>query len=336
MKAMLLRRQAPVEERPLELVEIETPRPGAGQVLLRVLACGVCHTDLHTAEGDVPLKKTPVVPGHQIVGVVEGLGPGVAGVAAGERLGVAWLHWACGRCRFCLRGDENLCENATFTGYDVDGGYAEYALAEADFCYRIPGSFGDVEAAPLLCAGIIGYRSLRLSEVKPGEVLALYGFGASAHVCIQIAVHAGARVIVFSRGREHRELALKLGALWAGGTEDAPPVNPDRAIIFAPAGALVRHALALVDKGGTVALAGIHMDTIPELDYERHLYHEKKLKSVTASTREDGRALMRAAVEAPVRTETQVFDLEDANEALEALKQGRIRGAGVLRVGRAD
>ena len=335
MKAMLLRRQAPVEENPLELVEMEAPRPGSGQVLLRVLTCGVCHTDLHTVEGDIPLKKTPVIPGHQIVGVVEGLGPGVTGVAVGDRLGVAWLHWACGKCRFCVRGDENLCENARFTGYDVDGGYAEFALAEADFCYRVPESLSSVEAAPLLCAGIIGYRSLRLSELAPGEVLALYGFGASAHVCIQIAVHRGAKVVVFSRGREHRELALRLGAVWAGGPDDVPPVRPDRAIIFAPAGALVRKALELVDKGGTVALAGIHMDTIPELDYETHLYYEKKLRSVTASTREDGRSLMREAVEVPVRTETDTFRLEDANAALKSLKQGRINGAGVIRVGRA-
>ena len=336
MKAMLLRRQAPVEEDPLELVELEVPRPGAGQVLLRVLTCGVCHTDLHTAEGDIPLRKTPVIPGHQIVGVVEELGPGVTGVAVGDRLGVAWLHWACGRCRFCVRGDENLCENARFTGYDVDGGYAEFALAEADFCYRIPEAFNSVEAAPLLCAGIIGYRSLRLSDLAPGEVLALYGFGASAHVCIQVAVHRGAKVVVFSRGREHRELALRLGALWAGDPDDVPPVKPNHAIVFAPAGALVRKALELVDKGGTVALAGIHMDTIPELDYEKHLYHEKKLRSVTASTREDGRGLMREAADVPVKTRTETFDLKDANRALQSLKQGRISGAGVIRVGRAD
>jgi propanol-preferring alcohol dehydrogenase len=333
MKAMLLRRQAPVEQDPLELVELDAPRPGAGQVLLRVLSCGVCHTDLHTVEGDIPLKKTPVVPGHQIVGVVEESGPEVAGVAVGDRLGVAWLHWTCGKCRFCLRGDENLCENARFTGYDVDGGYAEFALAEAAFCYRIPEAFDSIQAAPLLCAGIVGYRSLRLSDVAPGEVLALYGFGASAHVCIQVAVHRKAKVVVFSRDREHRELALRLGALWAGEPGQVPPVRPDRAIVFAPAGALVREALGLVEKGGTVALAGIHMDTIPELDYERHLYHEKKLKSVTASTRKDGVALMREAGRIPVRTETEVFALEDANRVLRLLKQSKIRGAAVLQVG---
>ena len=335
MKAMLLRRQAPVEQDPLELVELEVPRPGAGQVLLRVLSCGVCHTDLHTVEGDIPLKKTPVVPGHQIVGVVEESGSGVVGVAVGDRLGVAWLHWTCGACRFCLRGSENLCENARFTGYDVDGGYAEFALAEADFCYRIPEAFNSIQAAPLLCAGIIGYRSLRLSDVAPGEVLALYGFGASAHVCIQVAVHRGAKVVVFSRDREHRALALRLGALWAGEPGQVPPLKPDRAIIFAPAGALVREALGLVEKGGTVALAGIHMDAIPELDYERHLYHEKTLKSVTASTREDGAGLMREASEVPVRTETETFALEDANRALRLLKQSKIRGAGVIRIGHA-
>ena len=332
MRAMLLRHQAPAEQDPLELVELDVPRPGAGQVLLRVLSCGVCHTDLHTVEGDIPLKKAPVIPGHQIVGIVEELGPGVKGVAEGDRLGVAWLHRTCGECRFCLRGDENLCENAKFTGYDVDGGYAEFAVAEADFCYRIPDVFNPIEAAPLLCAGIIGYRSLRLSDAVPGEVLALYGFGASAHVCIQLAVHRGVKAVVFSRGREHRELAMELGAIWAGEPDEAPPLRPDRAIIFAPAGKLVRHALELLEKGGTVALAGIHMDTIPELDYDKHLYHEKKLKSVTASTREDGRGLMREAGEVPVRTETEVFALEEANRALRLLKESKIRGAGVIRL----
>ena len=332
MKAMLLKRQAPIEREPLELVELEVPRPGAGQALLRVLSCGVCRTDLHTVEGDIPLKKTPVVPGHQIVGLVEKLGPGVTGAAVGDRLGVAWLHWACGKCRFCLRGDENLCENARFTGYDVDGGYAEFALAEADFCYRVPEVFNSSEAAPLLCAGIIGYRSLRFSDVAPGEVLALYGFGASAHVCIQMAARRGARVLVFSRDGEHRRLALRLGAVWAGEPGEVPPLKPQRAIIFAPAGSLVRDALELVDKGGTVTLAGIHMDTIPELDYEKHLYHEKKLKSVTASTREDGRDLMREAADVPVKTETETFALEEANKALLRLKQSRIRGAGVIKM----
>jgi propanol-preferring alcohol dehydrogenase len=333
MRAMLLRRQAPVQQDPLELVEMDAPRPGPGQVLLRVLSCGVCHTDLHTVEGDIPLKKTPVIPGHQVVGVVEQAGPGVKDVALGERLGVAWLHWACGKCKFCLRGDENLCENGKFTGYDVDGGYADLVIAEADFCYRIPDIFNSYEAAPLLCAGIIGYRSLRLSDARPGETLALYGFGASAHVCIQVAVHRGLKVVVFSRGRAHRELALRLGALWAGEPGQAPPIRPDRAIIFAPAGELVRQALELVERGGTVALAGIHMDTIPELDYERHLYNEKKLRSVTASTREDGRNLMREASEIPVRTETEVFPLEDANRVLRLLKESKIKAAAVLKIG---
>ncbi|MBN1504502.1 MAG: zinc-dependent alcohol dehydrogenase family protein [Candidatus Eisenbacteria bacterium] len=312
------------------MVELNVPRPGPGQVLLRVLSCGICRTDLHTAEGDIPLKKTPVIPGHQIVGVVEELGPGVKGVAAGDRLGVAWLHWTCGKCRFCRRGDENLCENAKFTGYDADGGYAEFALAEADFCYRIPDVFNPVEAAPLLCAGIIGYRSLRLSDAAPGEVLALYGFGASAHVCIQVAVHKGIKVVVFSRDPEHRRLALQLGAVWAGEVSEPPALKPDRAVIFAPAGVLVRHALELVDKGGTVALAGIYMDTIPELDYDRHLYNEKKLKSVTAATRQDGIDLMREAGEVPVKTETETFSLEEANKALQLVKQSRIKGAGVI------
>jgi len=319
-----------VEEDPLEQVELEVPRPGDGEVLINVLACGICHTDLHTVEGDIPLKKAPIIPGHQIVGTVEECGPGVASVRGGDRVGVAWLHWTCGKCRFCLRGDENLCENAEFTGYDVDGGYAEFVVAKADFCYPIPEVFNPVEAAPLLCAGIIGYRSLKLSDTKAGETLALYGFGASAHVCIQIARKWGAKVLVVSRSPEHRALAVRLGAVWAGTTEDEPPLKPQRAIIFAPAGRLVRHALGQIDKGGTVVLASIHMDNIPELDYEKHLYHEKKLKSVTASTRADGIELMREASAIPVRTETQSFALEDANRALRLLKESKIDGAGVI------
>ncbi len=334
MRAMLLRSQAPVEQSPLEQVVLEVPRPGRDEVLLKVLACGVCHTDLHTVEGDIPLKKSPVIPGHQIVGVVEETGPGATLLRAGERVGVAWLHWTCGQCRYCLRGDENLCENAKFTGYDVDGGYAEFALAKADFCYQIPSVFEPVQAAPLLCAGIIGYRALKLSETKPGETLALYGFGATAHLCIQVALRRGVRVLVFSRGAEHRALALKLGASWAGTAEETPPSRPERAIIFAPAGWLVRHAMETIDKGGTVTLASIHTDAVPELDYERHLYYEKKLRSVTASTRADGAELMREAAEVPVRTETESFALDEANQALRLLKESKINGAGVIELGR--
>jgi len=327
---MLLKRQAPIEENPLEEVDLPIPEPREDEILLRVLACGICHTDLHTVEGDIPLKKKPVIPGHQIVGIVERRGAGVTDPKVGDRVGVAWLHWACGKCRFCLRGDENLCENAEFTGYDVDGGYAEFSLARAAFSYLLPRDFTSVEIAPLLCAGIVGFRALKLSEAKAGEVLALYGFGASAHVTIQIARKRGSKVIVFSRSSEHRELALKLGASWAGSTDDIPPIKPDRAIIFAPAGVLVRHALEHLEKGGTVALASIHMDPIPELDYEKHLYQEKKLKSVTAATRQDGRELISEADRGHVRTMTQVFELGEANAALRLLKESKISGAGVL------
>jgi propanol-preferring alcohol dehydrogenase len=334
MKAMLLKRQAPIEENPLEEVELQIPEPCEEEILIRVLACGICHTDLHTVEGDIPLKKGPIIPGHQIVGIVAKCGPRVENLRVGDRVGVAWLHWACGKCKFCLRGEENLCENAKFTGYDVDGGYAEFTIAPAAFSYPLPSGFTHVEVAPLLCAGIIGFRALKLSEVKTGETLALYGFGASAHVTIQIALRRGCRVIVFSRSGEHRGLARKLGAFWSGTTEETPPVKPERAIIFAPAGRLVRHALEHIEKGGTVVLASIHMDPVPELDYEKHLYHEKKLRSVTASTREDGRELLSEAHGARVKTEIQMFRLRDANMALRLLKESKINGAGVLEVGR--
>ncbi|MCX5801794.1 MAG: zinc-dependent alcohol dehydrogenase family protein [Candidatus Eisenbacteria bacterium] len=332
MRAMHLKRQAPIEEDPLEEVELETPEPREGEVLVRVLACGICHTDLHTVEGDIPLKKCPVIPGHQIVGIVQKCGPGVENPKVGDRIGIAWLHWTCGKCRFCLRGDENLCENARFTGYDVDGGYAEFTIAPAAFSYALPSGYSHVEVAPLLCAGIIGFRALRLSEAKEGETLALYGFGASAHVTIQMALRRGCRVIVFSRSAEHRELARKLGASWSGTAEEVSPVKPERAIIFAPSGGLVRRALEHVEKGGTVTLASIHMSPVPELDYEKHLYYEKKLSSVTASTRADGRELLGEAHGARVSTQTQVFALRDANTALRMLKESKINGAGVLEI----
>ncbi|MFH0778616.1 MAG: zinc-dependent alcohol dehydrogenase family protein [Candidatus Eisenbacteria bacterium] len=333
MKAMLLRRQAPIEESPLEEAQVGVPHPGLGEVLVRVSACGLCHTDLHTVEGDIPLRKTPLIPGHQIVGFVEKLGESASRLKVGDKVGVAWLHWTCGKCRFCVRGDENLCENARFTGYDVNGGYAEYALAPSDFCYALPAEADPIQTAPLLCAGIIGYRSLKLSEAAEGETLALYGFGASAHVTIQVALSRGINVVVFSRSKEHRDLARRLGASWAGTMEESPPVAPERAIVFAPAGRLVNVALEAIDKGGTVALAGIHMDQVPPLDYEKHLYHEKKLRSVTASTRSDGREFIEEAFRIPVRTETEVFSLSDANRALRLLKESKINGAGVLRIG---
>jgi propanol-preferring alcohol dehydrogenase len=326
---MLLRTPRSVEAAPLESVELPVPEPGPGEIRLRVRACGLCHTDLHTVEGELPLPKLPVVPGHQIVGVVEARGPGATRFAPGARVGVPWLHETCGKCNACQRGDENLCDRARFTGYHVDGGYAQFATAPERFAHPLPMSFGDAEAAPLLCAGIIGYRALRLSEVRPGERLGLFGFGASAHIAIQVARHWGCETWVFTRGAEHRDLAKHLGAAWVGTAEDEPPGLLDRAISFAPAGHLIPAALGRLRKGGTLALAGIHLDRIPEMSYSL-LYGERTLRSVTASTRRDAEELLALAPVIPFRTEVERFPLEDANQALQRLKASRIRGAGVL------
>ncbi|HER42931.1 MAG TPA: zinc-binding alcohol dehydrogenase family protein [Candidatus Eisenbacteria bacterium] len=334
MKAMILKAPKPIEEKPLEHSHVPVPEPGPGQVLVRVSMCGLCHTDLHTIEGDLELPRLPLIPGHQIVGTVVKRGAGVESPGVGERVGAAWLYETCGECRFCARGLENLCENARFTGYHADGGYAEYAVLPADFVYELPGGFGDREAAPLLCAGIIGYRALRLSGIEPGGVLGLYGFGASAHVAIQVALYWGCEVLVFSRTEAHRRQAERLGASWTGTSTQTPPKRPNASVVFAPAGSIVPAALSVLEKGGTVALAGITMTEIPPLDYELHLYHEKTLRSVTASTREDGRELIRLAAEIPIRTETTLFRLEEANEALWLIKESRISGAGVLEISR--
>ncbi len=332
MKAMILKEQGPIEEKPLELAKVPVPEPGPGQVLVRVSMCGLCHTDLHTVEGDLELPTLPIIPGHQIVGTVEKLGEGVTAPRVDARVGAAWLYETCQTCRFCVSGSENLCESAHFTGFHVNGGYAEYAVLPAGFVYELPEGFGDREAAPLLCAGIIGYRALRLSGIEPGGVLGLYGFGASAHVAIQVAIHWGCEVLVFSRTEAHRKHAMELGASWAGTSKQMPPKKTDASIVFAPAGGIVPDALRVLDKGGTVALAGITMTEIPALDYERHLYHEKVLRSVTASTREDGRELIRLAAQIPIRTKTTLFKLEEVNEALWLIKESRISGAGVLDV----
>jgi alcohol dehydrogenase, propanol-preferring len=310
---MLLRRPAPVEQSPLELVDL--PAPATGEVLVQVRACGICHTDLHAVEGEIT-GKLPVVPGHQIVGT-----------AGGQRVGVPWLHATCGECGFCQTGRENLCDRAQFTGLHVDGGYAEFVTARADFLVPIPDRFEDAQAAPLLCAGIIGYRALRLSGVKPGQRLALYGFGASAHIAIQIVRHWNCEVFVATRSVEHQQHARDLGAAAVGKT--IPENSVDAAVIFAPAGSLVPEALRALRKGGTLALAGIYMTPIPELPYER-LYHERTIRSVANATREDARQLMELAGKIPLRTEVQTFPLEEANRALLALKRSEIRGAGVL------
>jgi propanol-preferring alcohol dehydrogenase len=332
MKAMILKRFAAIDQNPLELVDLPIPEPKPGEILLRIKVCAVCHTDLHTVEGELPEVKLPIIPGHQVVGVVEKLGKNTSRFKEGDRVGVAWLYSACGKCSFCRRENENLCETARFTGYRVNGGYAEDIVMPEKFAYSIPEIFSTEEAAPLLCAGIIGYRALRLSEIKPGQRLGLYGFGASAHVAIQVAVHWGCRVYVFSRSEEHRQLAGKLGAIWTGTSKEEPPTKMDSSIIFAPAGELVLDSLRVLDKGGTLALAGIYMTRIPEMDYVKYLYQERTLRSVANATRRDGEELLRIAAEIPIRTTTQVFPLEEANIVLGLLRAGKISGAAVLRI----
>ena len=332
MKAMILKRFAPLDQNPLELIDLPIPEPDSEEILLCVKVCGVCHTDLHTVEGELPEVKLPVIPGHQVVGVVKKVGKNTSRFKEGDRVGVAWLYSACGKCAFCQRENENLCETARFTGYNVNGGYAESIIVPEKFAYSIPEIFSDEEAAPLLCAGIIGYRALRLSEIKPDQRLGLYGFGASAHVAIQVAVHWGCKVYVFTRSEEHRELARKLGAVWTEASKDEPPTRMDSSIIFAPAGELVLDALRVLDKGGTLALAGIYMTPIPEMDYVKYLYHERTLRSVANATRQDGEELLRIAAEIPIRTTTQAFPLKEANKVLNLLKTGKISGAAVLRV----
>jgi len=332
MKAMVLYACAPIENAPLRLDELPEPVPGPGEVRIRVRSCGICRTDLHVVECELPFPGHPVIPGHQIVGTVDRVGPGSARFKPGERIGIAWLRHTCGECLHCRSGQENLCERALFTGYHAHGGYAEYAIVDENFAYAVPEVFSDIEAPPLLCAGIIGYRSLKRSELRPGESVALYGFGSSAHIVLQIALHMGCRVFVCTRSPKHRALAAKLGAEWTGERASDLPIRPDRAIIFAPAGDLVPQALEYLRKGGTLALAGIYMSDIPRMHYETHLFYEKNIHSVTANTREDGMELLRIASEIPIRPEVDVYPLHEANRALLDLKLGRIEGSGVLAV----
>jgi propanol-preferring alcohol dehydrogenase len=331
MKACVVRSPAPVETNPLEYVDLPKPAPAGEQVLVRVSACGICRTDLHVIEGELPPRKSPITPGHQVVGVIEAAGERAGRYPIGARVGIAWLHSTDGSCEYCLAGKENLCDHPAFTGYTVDGGYAEYALAEESFVYPIPDGFADLEAAPLLCAGIIGFRSLRLSGIARGGRLGLYGFGAASHVAIQVARHWGAEVYACTRDERHRMLALELGAVWAGGTTEDPPEKLDSAIIFAPAGEIVPAALKALKKGGTLALGGIHMSAIPPLDYNL-LYQERVVRSVANNTRQDGHDFLRVAAEIPVRIATEVFPLQEANRALNALKNDAIRGAAVLQI----
>jgi propanol-preferring alcohol dehydrogenase len=331
VRACVIDSPATIETNPLRLRELPRPEPHANQVLIRVHACGVCRTDLHVIEGELPRRKYPVIPGHQVVGVVEATGEGTSRIKPGTRAGVAWLHSTDGTCEYCRAGQENLCDHADFTGYTVDGGYADYLLADERFVYALPDGFTDVQAAPLLCAGIIGFRSLRLSGIKSGGRLGFYGFGAAAHVAIQVALHWNAEVYVSTRDERHRSLALELGALWAGGTLDQPPVALDAAIIFAPAGEIVPAALKALKKGGTVVLAGIYMSPTPPIEYSL-LYQERVVRSVANNTRQDGEDFLKIAAEIPVRTHTEVFPLAEANRALNSLKNDAINGAAVLDV----
>ena len=329
---MILKDFAPIEQNPLELVDLPVPEPAPEDILIRVNICGVCHTDLHTVEGELPEASLPIIPGHQIVGTVEKRGKNASRFNEGDRVGVAWLYSTDTTCPYCSRGNENLCPNARFTGYHENGGYAEFMVVREKFAYAIPEIFEDIEAAPLLCAGIIGYRALRLSEVKPGQKLGLIGFGASAHVAIQVAVHGGCEVYVFSRSEEHRILAQKLGAVWTGTSKDKPPTKLDSIVNFTPAGPTVLDGMQWLDKGGTQALAGIYMSPVPEMDYSQYLYHERTLRSVANATRQDGKDLLRIAAEIPIHTTTTAFPLEKANEVLQLLKDSKIDGAAVLKI----
>jgi propanol-preferring alcohol dehydrogenase len=331
MKACLLKSPAPIETNPLVFTDVPSPQPARGEVLLRVSYCGVCRTDLHVIEGELVPQKSPVIPGHQVIGHIEKLGPGADRFRLGTRVGIAWLHQTDGTCEFCRTGAENLCDHPTFTGYSVDGGYAEHIVAPQDFIYAIPEQFPDEQAAPLLCAGIIGFRCLGLSGIKTGGKLGFYGFGAAAHVAIQVARHWNIEVYAATRDARHQRLAMELGAKWAGGTFAEPPVKLDAAIVFAPAGEIVPAALKALRKGGTLVLGGIHMSPIPSFDYDL-LYQERMIRSVANNTRQDGEDFLRVAAEIPIRTHTQLYPLNEANRALNALKNDAIEGAAVLKI----
>jgi propanol-preferring alcohol dehydrogenase len=333
MKAWEVVEPGPIDGGPLRLVDRPVPEPGPGQIRVQVSACGVCRTDLHVAEGDLPVHRPRVVPGHEVVGRVDAVGPNAGRFSIGDRVGLAWLATTCGVCRFCRRGAENLCVQATFTGWDHDGGYAEAAVADERFAYRLPDELPDDQAAPLLCAGIIGYRALRSTGLRPGGRLGLYGFGGSAHLTAQIAAAEGAELYVATRSAEAQALAADLGAAWVGGATDVPPDPLDAVILFAPVGDLVRAGLAALDRGGVLAVAGIHLTDVPALDYQRHLFNERVLKSVTANTRRDGEELLRLAPRLGVRATTVPYPLDRADQALADLADDRITGAAVLHMG---
>jgi propanol-preferring alcohol dehydrogenase len=328
MKAAVLRQPGNISKRPLEIGEVPRPEAGPGQVLLRVRACGVCRTDLHIVEGELPVRLASVIPGHQIVGdVVAGA---TAELPAGTRVGVSWIGGTDGICWYCRHDAENLCDSPTFTGYGVNGGYAEYALARADFVFPLPPALDDLHAAPLLCAGIIGFRALRVAGVQPGENVGLFGFGASAHLAIAVLEAWACKVYVATRGESHRRLAASLGATWVGSEDDKPPVSLDRAVTFAPSGDVVIAALGSLRKGGVVAINAIHLDRIPQFDYDRLLWGERQLRSVTNMTRADARDFLRIADEIGLQPKVTVFPLDQANEALLAVKSDSIDGAAVI------
>jgi propanol-preferring alcohol dehydrogenase len=328
MQAARLRATGAIQGRPLEVGEVPVPRPGAGQVLLRVRACGVCRTDLHIVEGELPVEREHVIPGHQIVGDVMESGGG--DIPNGMRVGVSWLGGVDGTCPYCRRGTENLCDAPTFTGYSVDGGYAEYAVARRDFCSPLPGKLEDVQAAPLLCAGIIGFRSLRVAGVKKGDCVGLFGFGASAHLTIGVLLAWGCKVYVATRGESHQRLARSLGAEWVGGEQDRPPVELDCAVTFAPSGDVVVAALSSLRKGGVVAINAIHLDRMPEFDYDKLLWGERQIRSVANMTRADARDFLEIAAEVNLQPRVTLFPLSEVNEALLAVKEDRIDGAVVV------
>jgi len=325
MRAMLLRAPAPVEQAPLVAVDLPDPRPGADEVLVEVSVCGVCRTDLHTVERDIPVPRLPIVPGHQVVGRVREVGADVTRFAVGDRVGVAWVHRFCGQCDACVEGRENLCSQPTFTGYHVHGGYAERIVAPSAFVHPLPDTLSDdVQAAPLLCGGIIGYRALKQSGLRPGARVALYGFGSSAHVALPIALSWGCEVYVVTRSADARARAADMGAAWTGTIDEPPPRPVDHAVSFAPAGSVIAPALEALRQGGTLALAGITVDRVPALDYDRHLFGERSLTTVKANTRADARELLAIAARVEIRTDVRTFALEDANQALAALKAGRL------------
>jgi alcohol dehydrogenase, propanol-preferring len=331
MQAMILKQPANIDSGPLVLSDCPVPEPSAKQVLLNVKVCGVCHTDLHTVEGELDLPRLPLIPGHQIIGIVKKNGSDASRCKPGERVGVAWLNWACGECEFCRKDKENLCPDAKFTGLHVDGGYAQYTVVDERFVYPIPDVFSDIDASPLLCAGVIGYRSLRLSEIKPGENLGLYGFGASAHIAIQVARYWGCKIYVFTRGENHRRLAEKLGAVWTGSADDIPPEKLNNSITFTPAGWIIPQALNHLQPGGTLAINAIYMSPIPEMEYAK-IYEERTVRSVAHVTRKDAEEFLPLAAKIGIKTEVQAYNLKEANEALKMLKNSEIRGAAALKI----